>query len=115
MRGQISGLFSVVNPVSGPTLPSRDGETRKTPGVFGHFIRRLFAAYHRLPTAIAPQKCKLLLHLGNSVSFFVDKAGTLTYDFSVSTLVDKLSARFSSSRVNLWFSPHGFDSKESVS
>ncbi len=59
--------------------------------------------------SMAP-KCKVLLYLGNSSSFFVDKPDTLPYDFFISTPVDKLSAGYSSSRVNRWYSPHGLDS-----
>ena len=73
------------------------------------FVFCSLAAIAQVALSMAP-KCKVLLHLGNSSSFFVDKPDTLPYDFFISTPVDKLSAGFSSSRVNRWYSPHGLDS-----
>lgn len=89
------------------TKGDKSGIDRAISGVLFVFCSSNTTA--RTGLSMAP-KCKVLLHLGNSSSFFVDKPDTLPYDFFISTPVDKLSAGFSSSRVNRWYSPHGLDS-----
>ena len=89
--------------------PTFDGKTRKKAGIFGQCIRLLFAirTIRHLRTQIA-QKCKLLLHLGNSVAFFVDNPTAADIRFSLPALrVDKFECGFSSPRVNLWSFSYG--------
>jgi hypothetical protein len=49
---------------------------------FGRYVRCLFALDFAPEPLSGARKCKLLLHLGNSVAFFIDKPDTLPYDFS---------------------------------
>src|ERR1035437_8971161 len=59
-----------------------DRQTHKPTGNLRRFVRCLFACIKSIgPPLQTSQKCKLLLHLGNSLAFSVDNKLSLTYDF----------------------------------
>ncbi len=82
MKGQISKIdLDVADPGPG-AFPQNTRKSRNQPPILAVLFAFCSPTNPLLYRTGDTRKCKLLLHLGNSVSFFVDNEDTLPYDFS---------------------------------
>ena len=90
--GQIPGKYPRKHPQNTKVLPSqtaKPAKDRQFPP--RHFAFSSILENRRLEARIR-QKCKLLLHLGNSRAFSVDNKLGLSYDFGTGTRPKMASA-----------------------
>ncbi len=112
MRGQISGKHRT-KPAKETRIPPSPTPKPARKREFAALLFALPSVSENPPNGLrSSQKCKLLLHLGNSRAFSVDNKMRLTYDFATGTRPERSSA-VPPLPVNLWF-PHGHCPKEHV-